>query len=291
MTYAASVRVLDSTIIINSFSAGDVVYMTTNPEKAKELQEGHGGWNDQISRCLGKRGVVSEKVAHVWKVRFDNGMKWSINPALLSKNPERGATSGKFNRYDIVVITCNARTLQQKQIGHGGCNEKMLKVIGVRGIVREVDSDNDVVVEFINSDKWCLNPELLTKVDTSKEEIKSGSLVIIIDDYEKVKKLQQGHGGWVSQMIEVLGQATVVKRVVGQRVVVDYKDKEWVFNMKAVVLVASEEEMLKVMSGARARQRHKLDSGIAGMQALHVTQMKVIEQAEDSDDGDDCTIS
>ncbi|CAH1779269.1 unnamed protein product [Owenia fusiformis] len=272
------------------FSAGDVVYMTTNLEKAKELQEGHGGWNDLMARCLGKRGVVSGIVSHVRKVKFDDGMEWSINPALLSKNPDKGAASGKFNRYDIVVINCDARTLQQKQIGHGGCNEEMVKAIGVRGIVHGVDSDNDVVVEFINSDKWCLNPELLTKVDTSKEEIESGSLVIIIDDYEKVKQLQQGHGGWVSKMIEALGHAAVVKRVAGQRVEVDFNGNEWVFNKKAVVLVASGEEMIKVVGGGRARQRQELH-GIAGMQALHMmAQLEAMKQAGGLE-GNVCIIS
>ncbi|CAH1779262.1 unnamed protein product, partial [Owenia fusiformis] len=117
--------------------------------------------------------------------------------------------------------------------------------IGVRGIVHTIDEDNDVVVEFINSDKWCINPDLLTKVDTSKEEIESGSLIVIIDDYEKVKQLQKGHGGWAPKMIEALGHAAVVKRAAGERVVVDVDDNEWVLNKKAVIFVASGEDMLK----------------------------------------------
>ena len=48
-----------------------------------------------------------------------------------------------------------------------------------------------------------MNPDSLQLVDTSAMEIEAGDIVLVIDEKEKVKQMQKGHGEWVEDMATV----------------------------------------------------------------------------------------
>ena len=48
-----------------------------------------------------------------------------------------------------------------------------------------------------------MNPDSLELVDTSAMEIEAGDIVLVIDEKEKVKQMQKGHGEWVEDMTTV----------------------------------------------------------------------------------------
>ena len=48
-----------------------------------------------------------------------------------------------------------------------------------------------------------MNPLALEKVDMSDYEIEAGDLVVPINDVDEVKRLQEGHGGWIDPMKQV----------------------------------------------------------------------------------------
>ena len=45
-----------------------------------------------------------------------------------------------------------------------------------------------------------MNPKALEKIDMSEFEIEAGDLVVPIVDVNEVKRLQDGHGGWIDAM-------------------------------------------------------------------------------------------
>ncbi len=47
---------------------------------------------------------------------------------------------------------------------------------------------------------WWTNPEALTIIDTSKQEIEAGDFVVISNIKERVIEKQKGHGGWNPKM-------------------------------------------------------------------------------------------
>ncbi|KAI0207867.1 hypothetical protein LSAT2_007472, partial [Lamellibrachia satsuma] len=204
------------------FKVGERVRIESDEKTAKELQEGHGGWVDGMQKYLGRVGVIKAKILHVFKVDFDDGQTWSLNPALLHKLD--GASSGssskqkaapshsRFKGDDVVVVSKDEAKVKSLQEGHGGWNGDMAKCLGLKGIVHRVDSDGDIYVECINQDKWTFHPDVLEHVDTSAVAIRKGSLVLVIDDYETVRKFQDDHhGSWNEAMRKVLGRAGTVK--------------------------------------------------------------------------------
>ena len=52
--------------------------------------------------------------------------------------------------------------------------------------------------------RWTFNPDVLELVDTAAVAIRKGSLVLVIDDLEYVRDLQDDkHGGWNEAMRRV----------------------------------------------------------------------------------------
>lgn len=73
-----------------AFKSGDLVIINDDIELVKQLQEDHGGWNEEMQRALGWKG----KVVHVFpngdlQVEV-NGQEWTFNPVCCaSASPAR----------------------------------------------------------------------------------------------------------------------------------------------------------------------------------------------------------
>ncbi|KAL3862390.1 hypothetical protein ACJMK2_008359 [Sinanodonta woodiana] len=66
---------------VHSFSRGDAVEILDEYNAVKTLQEGHGGWNDDMKDALGKLGriVLIDKDGDL-KVKIPSGHIWVLNP-------------------------------------------------------------------------------------------------------------------------------------------------------------------------------------------------------------------
>ena len=52
--------------------------------------------------------------------------------------------------------------------------------------------------------RWTFHPDALELIDTSNDAIMKGSLVLVLDDYETVRELQdEYHGSWNEAMRKV----------------------------------------------------------------------------------------
>ncbi|KAK2163136.1 hypothetical protein NP493_1479g00033 [Ridgeia piscesae] len=236
------------------FKVGERVKIETDKKTAVELQEGHGGWVDGMEKYLGRVGVIKRQILHVFKVEFEDGQVLSYNPALLHKldgssagsspkqNVAQAKANSRFKGDDVVQISKDVDKVKRLQKGHGGWTGDMAKCIGLKGIVHRVDSDGDVYVECINQDKWTFNPDVLELVDTAAVAIRKGSLVLVIDDLEYVRDLQDDkHGGWNEAMRRVLGRAGTVSELLSiECVKVTFAERGWAMNTKALKHVATE---------------------------------------------------
>lgn len=72
--------------------------------------------------------------------------------------------------------------------------------IGKIGTVHRVTDKGDIRVQYEGcNNRWTLNPSALRKVNS----FNVGDVVTLIDDIEKVKQLQKGHGEWIDNMKNV----------------------------------------------------------------------------------------
>ncbi|XP_013416221.1 E3 ubiquitin-protein ligase MIB2-like [Lingula anatina] len=161
------------------------------------------------------------------------------------------AVEGLFKKYDIVKLSDEEEIVKLLQEGHGGWNERMKLSLGVKGLVNRVEFGN-VRVEFVNSDTWALNPEVLIKDEeegTGIDDLETGDFVLIRPVSEQeARVLQQDHGGWAAGMEKSLGHTGIVKDVLpGSKVKVEVSQQPWVYNKSLITLVCKKEEMVRVL--------------------------------------------
>ncbi|XP_070207420.1 E3 ubiquitin-protein ligase MIB2-like isoform X2 [Littorina saxatilis] len=126
---------------------------------------------------------------------------------------------------DNVVITVGPGELQQLQKARSGWAVGMAECVGKVGKVQGFAANGDAIVSFGNK-KYRLYPGALKKVGS----ITLGSRVRILDDEEKVKMLQDGHGGYNEQMKAAVGKVgEVIKVDQDGDVVVKFGQRHWVF--------------------------------------------------------------
>jgi len=115
------------------------------------------------------------------------------------------------------------------QDGHGGWNDLMSMFIGVTGTVLAISDDGDLLVNFMSSAMFHVNPATVTKVDTPV--FRPGDVVFVMEDCAEVCKLQKGHGDWSEGMTASLGQfGRVVNVLPNGDVHVSVAGMRWTFN-------------------------------------------------------------
>lgn len=253
------------------FAVGDRVRTAVPLDRLTKMQEGHGGWIPEMNDIVGKAGVVVgfTEPGNV-RVEFDSKKTYIINPGALSKAP-------KFAVNDTVKMIGDATKAKSLQEGHGGWNDKMHQVLGQIGKVIEVTANGDLRVNFKDS-KWVLNPNcctepsnadldcvatasttdtpsakeaselligLLSALATELSEattFKEDDIVTIVNDVNKVKALQRGHGGWNDDMKTAMGKTGKVLKVDSDGdLIVRVNGSRWIFN-PACCTMATESE-------------------------------------------------
>lgn len=169
------------------FQVGNYVNIDLELEIVQSLQQGHGGWTDNMFECLGTTGVVqSLDEDHDIVVVYPSGNRWTLNPALLTKvelTPEQQAimqrqqvasniartTTAAAAREDLKVndmvqICSDLERIKIFQRGHGEWAEAMMPALGKVGRVAHLYADGDVKVQVAGG-CWIFNPLAVTKVN------------------------------------------------------------------------------------------------------------------------------
>eukprot|EP00794_Sanderia_malayensis_P014660 gene14660-16186_t len=200
---------------VESFAAEDKVRVRSNEKVIIKMQEGRGGWNDDMSDSVGKVGDVLS-VDDNGNVRVSvDGRRWTFSPAALEKLPSSTVgslqdrdllhstdeDSDSFNEGDTVAINVDWDELQRLQVGHSGINEAMEEYVGRIGIVTSVKPTGDISVQTV-SKIFNYNPCCLCKVESFSAEDK----VRVRSNKKVMIKMQGGRGGWNDAMSGSLGK-------------------------------------------------------------------------------------
>lgn len=150
------------------FEVGERVRVLLGVDTLRDMQEGHGGWNDKMEEVIGLTGTV-HRITERGDVRvqypgFAN--RWTFHPAALTKVDELHVS-------DKVRVMKNLELVKKLQFGHGEWTEDMVLALGKVGQVLKIYSDGDIRVA-IAGQHWTFNPAVLVK--ESPTAIPSGPL-------------------------------------------------------------------------------------------------------------------
>ncbi|XP_078609958.1 uncharacterized protein LOC144881098 isoform X2 [Branchiostoma floridae x Branchiostoma japonicum] len=161
--------------------------------------------------------------------------------AELGRIAQVGESLGRYSKGDKVKVEHDMMTLQLLQRGHGGFTLPMLECVSTEGTVEGVDQDGDIVVRYPSGNRFCLNPDALTKVGgDDSTALRTGDWVRVSDDHGRVQRQQAGHGGWNNDMAASLGKVGRVVHVFPDRdVKVDVGGRVWCFNPASLTKVSA----------------------------------------------------
>ncbi|KAI0240475.1 hypothetical protein LSAT2_008784 [Lamellibrachia satsuma] len=226
------------------FCVGEQVRVVSDESEVFRLQEERGGWNDKMRKCIGQIGTIKGKQEDVIEVQFSDGETWNINKALLQPCTEQigqaREDSRPFERYDIVSLEKDKKTVMTLQKDHDGWTPSMTWLLGLNGVIRKVKENGDVFVEYSNDNTYWFNPNLLEVVDTSHMPIEVGDFVLVNHSAKKVKALQdENHGGWNEKMRKTMGSTGIVVGVLSNgRARVFISGHRWIYNVNALRHIA-----------------------------------------------------
>uniref|UniRef100_A0A670JGW0 E3 ubiquitin-protein ligase MIB2 n=1 Tax=Podarcis muralis TaxID=64176 RepID=A0A670JGW0_PODMU len=158
-------------------------------------------------------------------------------PAELQK--KESTERHPFQHGDKVKCLLDIDILREMQEGHGGWNPKMAEFIGQTGTVHRITDRGDVRVQFNSDTRWTFHPGALTKLNTFWVD----DVVRVIDDMERIKQLQAGHGEWTDEMTPTLGHIGKVIKVFGDGDLrVSFAGQSWTFNPACLTAYQREED-------------------------------------------------
>lgn len=139
----------------------------------------------------------------------------------------KGGSDESISEGDKVVITVGPDELQSLQKARSGWAVGMAQCIGKVGDVKGFAANGDAIVCFAGAKKYRLVPAALKKV----ADISIGDHVKVNTDKAKVELMQEGHGGYNSDMDVALGKVGEVVKVDSDGdVVVQFGEQKWLFN-------------------------------------------------------------
>lgn len=145
------------------FKEGDKVRIEIDVDVLKMIEENRGAWDQQMTECIGKTGVVIVSNGNDITVDYGTAGRWTFHESVLNKVRE-------FIPGEVVKVNDSVGHVKMLQTERGGWNELMIKVIGKKGIVEEVDEDGDVQVLF-GDYTWTFNPECLSPADGKADNV------------------------------------------------------------------------------------------------------------------------
>ncbi|XP_044752526.1 E3 ubiquitin-protein ligase MIB2 isoform X2 [Coccinella septempunctata] len=160
-----------------------------------------------------------------------------------------------FGVGDKVQVNVSVEQLKQMQQGHGGWNPRMSEYISKIGTVHRVTDKGDIRVQYEGcNNRWTFNPATLSKVNL----FTAGDIVSVINDMEKVRQLQKGHGEWIDIMQNTLGKLGKVLKVYSDGDLrVQLEGHAWTLNPQCVRIVPGSAAELANTMHASQNQRQE----------------------------------
>lgn len=186
----------------HNFQIGDIVHVDLELEVVQTMQQGHGGWTDNMLECLASSGtVVGIDEDHDVVVSYPSSNRWTFNPAVLTKisgsvlssansdavrntytaasavtnnltplTNTNNTTQVPFAVGDLVQICNDVDRIKVLQKGHGEWADAMNPTLGKIGRVLQIYHDNDLKVDVCGT-SWTYNPAAVCKVASSDGSI------------------------------------------------------------------------------------------------------------------------
>ncbi|XP_078610280.1 uncharacterized protein LOC144881242 [Branchiostoma floridae x Branchiostoma japonicum] len=245
---------------------GDYVRVDVDAETFKTNQVCHGGYVDRMEKSVEDFGVVHHiDIDGDAVVCYPDGTRWCINAMSLGKVDP--AECGQIDVSCVLEVADwvkveddkdRIKRVQEKT----DCirwQEGYFKAAGKVGQVRTTYPFNDVIMVQIEGSGYPLNPKLLRRASPAdlKEVLGSGDitnpgftrgdLVKIAVDTNKLRVLQDGHGGFVDKMdelLELVGSVSFIDR--DGDVYVRFSIRRLCFNPYSLAKVTPEEDTFHV---------------------------------------------
>lgn len=187
----------------HNFQIGDIVHVDLELEVVQTMQQGHGGWTDNMLECLTSSGtVVGIDEDHDVVVSYPSSNRWTFNPAVLTKisgsilnsansdaarntytaasaatnnltpltNINNASSQVPFAVGDLVQICNDVERIKVLQKGHGEWADAMSPTLGKIGRVLQIYYDGDLKVDVCGT-SWTYNPTAVCKVASSDGSI------------------------------------------------------------------------------------------------------------------------
>ncbi|XP_019642664.1 PREDICTED: uncharacterized protein LOC109483957 [Branchiostoma belcheri] len=245
---------------------GDIVKVDVDAETFKTNQVCHGGYVDRMEKSVEDFGVVHHlDIDGDAVVYYPDGTRWCINAMSLGKvDPaECGQidVSCVLEVADWVKVEADKDKIKrvQERTDSIKWQEGYYKTAGKVGQVRTTYPFNDVITVQIEGSGYPLNPKLLRRASPAdlKEvfgsgDIKNpgftrGDLVKIAVDMNRLRILQDGHGGFVDKMeelLELVGCVSFIDR--DGDVYVRFSIRRLCFNPFSLTKITPEEDTFQV---------------------------------------------
>ena len=206
---------------VHLYQINDLVNVDLDLEIVQTLQQGHGGWSDNMMECLGTTGtVVGIDEDHDVVVAYPSGCRWTFNPAVLTKIGSAGSVlrptpaSTSLTTVSSSPNDHNATTLSRNTF-------------------------NDASTAFSAANGVMLNPTTNSE-HAAANTFQVGDLVQICSDVERIQILQKGHGEWAEGMLPTLGKIGRVQHIYHDNdLKINVNGFDWTYNPAAVTKVAS----------------------------------------------------
>ncbi|XP_015770068.1 PREDICTED: E3 ubiquitin-protein ligase MIB2-like isoform X3 [Acropora digitifera] len=140
----------------SGFTTGEKVIVELTCKQLEESSSGHGEWNADMAKFIGKVGLVQDFTSSGDVVVEYPEKRWRYNPKALTKVQQ-------IKRGDEVLVKTDKDLVEGLQVDHGGWNEAMVSILGRIAKVLDVDGNGDLVV-LVEGDRWLLNPAAVTRV-------------------------------------------------------------------------------------------------------------------------------
>lgn len=205
---------------VHTFQIGDFVNVDLDLEIVQSLQQGHGGWTDNMFECINATGtVVCIDEDHDVVVAYSSSNRWTFNPAVLTRVPGASAAiSPNVTPGDTIS----------------------------RNTFTNVAASSSRVTPLTTTNPTVPPPGTL--------QFAVGDLVQICSDVDRIKILQKGHGEWADAMGPTLGKIGRVQQIYHDHdLKVDVCGTAWTYNPAAVTKVASSDGSMPGSTGEGLR--------------------------------------
>ncbi|XP_048753764.2 E3 ubiquitin-protein ligase MIB2-like [Ostrea edulis] len=153
-----------------------------------------------------------------------------VNPGVILLKPG--------DKVRIHLSLKDFRRLQDDDV-YGGWEDKMEECVENLGtIVQILFQGKTCRVQYEDGTVWSINRAALTRIHTFKQ----GEPVTVLSDYNVVKDLQEGHGGWNDDMKPALGKnGRIVKVDPDGDIRVKIDERTWIFSPVCIMPVENAE--------------------------------------------------